>query len=71
MMYTLNNLAGRTLLLQHKLIEIFRTAPRFVSEYLFVEYEQKTIQKWSKNIKRQLIPISDLALFANDGQDDT
>jgi hypothetical protein len=34
LMLELNALAGRTLLLQHKLIEVFRAAPRFVSEYL-------------------------------------
>lgn len=39
MMLELNQKAGRTLLLQHKLIEVIRAAPRFVSEYLQVEYE--------------------------------
>jgi len=34
MMRELNNQGGRTLLIQHKLIEIFRAAPKFVSNYL-------------------------------------
>lgn len=54
MMRELNNLAGPTLLLLHKLIDIFRVAPRFVSEYLKVEYDQKTILKCSEYIFREV-----------------
>lgn len=35
----LNQLAGRTLIIYHKLVDIIRAAPRFVSEYLQVEFE--------------------------------
>jgi hypothetical protein len=37
--FELNGLAGRTLLLHHKLVDVIRAAPRFVSEYLQVDYE--------------------------------
>ncbi len=68
MMRELNSLAGRTLLLQHKLIEVFRAAPRFVSEYLQVEYEQKTIEKWSALIFRSVSPTENLALLPHKAQ---
>ena len=33
--------------------------PRFVSEYLQVEYEQQTIDYWSGSIVRQVIPVAE------------
>ena len=42
MLFEINLLAGQLLILQHKVIEIVKVAPRFVSEYLSIEYEQKT-----------------------------
>ena len=61
MMRELNNLAAKTLLVQHKIIEIFRAAPRFVSNYLQVEHEQKTIEKWSSMTFREIIPVKDFS----------
>ena len=34
MLLELNALAARSLILQHKLVEVFKLVPRFVSEYL-------------------------------------
>lgn len=34
MLFEINLLAGNMLILQHKMIEIIKAAPRFVSEYL-------------------------------------
>ena len=62
-MRELNNQGGRTLLIQHKLIEIFRAAPKFVSNYLQVEHEQKTIQMWSNMIFREVQQVDNLALL--------
>ena len=63
MMFERKQKAGKTLLLQHKLIEVIRAAPRFVAEYLKVEYEQKTIDKWSNLIFKSITPCSNLALL--------
>ena len=59
----LNQLAGRTLIVYHKLVDIIRAAPRFVSEYLQVEFEQKTREHWSESIFRQVSPTSNFALL--------
>ena len=39
MLFEINLLAGQLLILQHKIIEIVKTAPRFVSEYLQIQFE--------------------------------
>ena len=39
MLFEINLLAGQLLILQHKIIEIVKAAPRFVSEYLQIQYE--------------------------------
>jgi hypothetical protein len=39
MLLELNALAARSLILQHKIIEVIKVAPRFVSEYLQVDFE--------------------------------
>lgn len=41
MMFEINLLAGKTLVLQHKLVEVMRLAPRFISDYLALEYREK------------------------------
>jgi len=46
MLFELNALAARQLILQHKLIEVIKVAPRFVAEYLLVDYENKTRERW-------------------------
>ena len=59
-------LAGQLLILQHKVIEIVKVAPRFVSEYLSIEYEQKTRDQWTQSIFRQVIPTANFALLPED-----
>lgn len=41
MIFEINLLAGKTLVLQHKLIEVMRIAPRFITDYLCLEYREK------------------------------
>ena len=41
MLFEINILAGKTLALQHKLIEVMRIAPRFITDYLCLEYREK------------------------------
>lgn len=66
MLFEINLMAGSMLILHHKVIEVVKIAPRFVSEYLQVEYEQKTREKWSECIFRQVIPTNNFALLPND-----
>lgn len=47
----------------HKLVDIIRAAPRFVSEYLQVEFEQKTREHWSESIFRQVSQTNNFALL--------
>lgn len=52
MLFEINLLAGNMLILQHKMIEVIKAAPRFVSEYLQLEYEDKARKTWSEGIFR-------------------
>ena len=63
MLFEINLLAGQLLILQHKIIEIVKVAPRFVSEYLSIEYEQKTREQWTQSIFRQVIPTTSFAIL--------
>ena len=40
------------LILQHKLIEVIKVAPMFVSEYLKLEFEVKNRERWTESIFR-------------------
>ena len=41
MIFEINLLAGKTLVLRHKLVEVMRLAPRFITDYLCLEYREK------------------------------
>ena len=56
MLFEVNCIAGQIILLQHKLIGVIRAAPRFVSEYLQMDYEEKTRQVWGDFILRGVTP---------------
>ena len=68
MLFELNALAARQLILQHKLIEVIKVAPRFVAEYLLVDYENKTRERWQEFIFRQVHEIKDFALMPDEYQ---
>jgi len=70
MLFELNALAARTLLLQHKLIEVIKVTPRFVSEYLQVEYETKTKERWSESIFRHVSATHNFAMMPRDEQNE-
>jgi hypothetical protein len=40
-MFEINLLAGKTIVLLHKLIEVIRISPRFITDYLCLEYREK------------------------------
>jgi hypothetical protein len=66
MLLELNSLAARSLILQHKLIEVIKVAPRFVSEYLQVDFEQKTRERWQESIFRHVSVTHNFALLPVD-----
>ena len=47
MLLEINLLAGQLLILQHKIIEVVKIAPRFVSEYLAIQYEHQSRELWT------------------------
>jgi len=70
MLLELNGLAARSLILQHKLIEVIKVAPRFVSEYLQVDFEQKTRERWQESIFRHVSVTHNFALLPIDEQNE-
>ena len=62
MIFEINLLAGKMLILQHKLIEVIKISPRFITEHLKIEYEEKMRDRWGESVFRQVIPTSDYAL---------
>lgn len=70
MLFEINLLAGQLLILQHKIIEIVKAAPRFVSEYLQIQYEHQTREQWTQSIFREVIPTPNFALLPHDADQD-
>lgn len=70
LLFEVNLTAGQLLILHHKLIHVLRVVPRFVSEYLQVEYESKSRETWSECIFRQVIPTANFALLPKDEDQD-
>jgi hypothetical protein len=62
MIFEINLLAGKMLILQHKLIEVLRVSPRFITEHHHADYREKMRFKWSESIFRNVIPTADFAL---------
>ena len=70
MLFEINMVAGELCILQHKIIEIVKAAPRFVSEYLQIQYEHQTREQWTQSIFREVIPTSNFALLPRDADQD-
>ena len=62
MIFEINLLAGKTLILQHKLIEIMRLSPRFITDYLCLEYREKIRNQLNDSIFRNVVETTDFAL---------
>ena len=45
-------------------------APRFVSEYLQIQYEHQTREQWTQSIFREVIPTNNFALLPKDADQD-
>lgn len=62
MMFEINLLAGKTLALHHKLIEVMRVAPRFITDYLCLEYRERVRNQLNDSIYRNVVETANFAL---------
>ena len=62
MIFEINLLAGKMLILQHKLIDVLKVCPRFITEYHHFEYKEKMRDKWGESIFRNVVPTSDFSI---------
>ena len=71
MVFEVNLLAGRLLILQHKLIEALRAAPRHIVENLHAEYRERVRERWNASILRNVVPTPDFALPSEENVGDS
>jgi hypothetical protein len=62
MLFEINLLAGKMLILQHKLIETIKISPRFITEHHHYEYNEKMRERWGDSVFRNVIGTSDFSL---------
>jgi hypothetical protein len=62
MIFEINLMAGKMLILQHQIIEVMKISPRHIVENLNVDYKEKIREKWNASILRSVIPTSDFSL---------
>lgn len=62
MILEINLLAGKMLILQHKLIDALKISPRFITEHHHFEYKEKMRDKWGESIFREVVPTSDFSI---------
>ena len=62
MIFEINLLAGKMLILQHKLIDVLKYTPRFITEHHHFEYKEKMRDKWGESIFREVVPTSDFSI---------
>lgn len=62
MIFEINMLSGKILILQHRLIEVIKVSPRFITEYHHLDFKEKMREKWGESIFREVIPTSDFSI---------
>mmetsp|Transcript_8574 Transcript_8574/g.13243 ORF Transcript_8574/g.13243 Transcript_8574/m.13243 type:complete len:246 (+) Transcript_8574:1349-2086(+) len=62
MIFEINLMAGRTIVLQHKLIEVMRLAPRFITDFLCLEHREKVRNQLNDSIFRNVIDTDNFTL---------
>lgn len=62
MIFEINLLAGKLLILQHKIVELLRICPRFVTEHHHYEYNEKMRERWGDSVFRNIVATPDFAL---------
>lgn len=71
MIFEINLIAGKLLILQHKLIEVLKLSPRFIVENLYFEYKEKIRERWNGNILRNVIRTRDFSLPSEENLGET
>lgn len=66
MIFEINLLAGKTMVLQHKIIEVMRISPRFITDYLCLEYREKVRNQLNDSIFRNVIDTPHFALASDE-----
>lgn len=61
MIFEINLIAGKILILHHKLIEVIKIAPRFIVASHMYNYNELIRQKWGDSIFRSVIPTNDFS----------
>lgn len=49
------------LILQHKLIDVLKVCPRFITEHHHFEYNEKMRDKWGESVFRNIVPTADFS----------
>jgi hypothetical protein len=62
MVFEINLLAGKMLILQHKLIDVLKVCPRFITEFHHFDFKEKMREKWGDSIFREVVPTSDFSI---------
>ncbi len=62
MIFEVNLLAGKMLILQHKLIEVIKISPRFITEHHHYEYNDRMRERWGDSVFRNVVVTSDFSL---------
>jgi hypothetical protein len=55
MLFEINLVAGKMLILQHQLIEVIKISPRHIVENLALEHRIKIRERWNQSIMRTVI----------------
>lgn len=71
MLYEINLVAGKMLILQHKLIEVIKINPSLITQHHQFEYNQKIREKWNESVFRNVIPTPDFALISQENIGET
>jgi hypothetical protein len=66
MIFEINLLAGKMLIMQHKLIEVIKINPRFITEFHHYEYNEKMRDKWGDSVFRNVVVTSDFSQFSEE-----
>ena len=71
MLFEINLVAGKMLIMQHQLIEVLKISPRHIVENLAVDYREKISDRWSSGILRSVVPTHDFAQHSEESIGDT
>ena len=71
MIFEINLIAGKILILHHKLIEVLKITPRYIVSAHSLTYNELIRQKWGDSVFRQVIPTENFALPSEENLGET